>query len=112
MQAHIEMLDELIVKGVTVDRNEPDRTNGITWRVTFLDDPPAEPLDFAIEVDTVGEYLLDGTLLPSDDITITMRGDGELFDTCVGNHVVPDKALDPGQLYYARVFAENEIGFS
>jgi hypothetical protein len=112
MQAHIEMLEDIVFKGVSVDRDEPDTTNGLTWRITFLDDPPAEPLDFTVSLSSNFIYLEDDSLLPDADIEIEMISDGAVSTECVGTHVVPDRALDPGQFYYVRVFAENEIGFS
>jgi hypothetical protein len=45
--------------------------------------------------------------------TITKLKDGVVYPACTGTVVVPfDRALSPGQYYYARVFAINDIGYS
>ena len=109
LQSKFEMLS-IIHKGVTVDRDEPDSTNGITWRVTFLDDSPAEPFNFAIDVETNQIRLLSGKIAPDIKIVSVIRG--KVHSTCVGSHIVPDKSLNIGQAYYARVFAQNQLGYS
>merc|ERR1711871_77928 len=109
VQAAINAISDIAPAGVSVDRDEPDTTNGITWRVTFLDDSPAEPLDFKLEMADLRVKTLSGADATAQ---IAIDNDGEVFSSCVGQFVVPDKALSPGQFYYARVFAENEVGFS
>jgi len=110
MQSKFEMLTDIIRKGVTVDRDEPDSTNGITWRITFLDDSPAEPFNFEIDVDTNQITLLSGKIAPDFKPVLIRRG--KVHSTCVGSHIVPDKSLNIGQEYYARVFAQNQLGYS
>lgn len=109
MQAAINAISDIAPAGVNVDRNEVDRMNGITWRVTFLDDSPAEPLDYKLEMHDFQVKTKSGSSALN---SVTIKNDGEVFSSCVGSHIVPDKALDPGQFYYTRVFAENEVGFS
>jgi len=111
IESKLELLSEAIVKGVEVERDEfPDATNGYTWRVTFLDDAPAEPYDYVLSLAENNVLTLSGR---SANIHIGLVVDGETYTTCTGTHVVPaDKSLTLGEYYYARVFAYNSIGFS
>ena len=112
MQAKIESIPEAVIKGVSVDRDEPDITNGVTWRVTFLDDAQLGALNFDIE-----ETLNTNTLITQSGaqaiVTVSNLLDGVTYPVCEGTHEVPAaKALANGQYYYARVFALNDIGYS
>jgi len=110
MEAKIESIPEAVVNGVTVDRDDPDIYNGVTWRVTFLDDSLPGTLNFDIAVLSNNVKTIGGTLA---DIVVKNLVKGETYTNCVGTHQVPkDKALANGQYYYARVFAYNEIGYS
>merc|ERR1711988_718500 len=109
IQAAVSALSDIAPAGVSVDRSDVDSRNGLTWRITFLDDSPAEPLDFKVEMNQFEVRTTNDNLAT---YSVSINNDGEVFSSCVGNHIVPDKALDPGQFYYARVFAENEVGFS
>jgi hypothetical protein len=112
MQSKFESIPEAVVKGVSVDRDEPDIYNGVTWRVTFLDNALVGALNFNLiltpgsnQVKTVGGN--------DAQVTVTNLLTGVTYPTCEGTHEVPtDKALASGQPYYARVSALNEIGYS
>jgi hypothetical protein len=107
LQFKIESLGALI-NGVTVDRDEPDQFNGITWRLTFLDLFYSGSLDVAIANNNITTK--NGN--PAN-LTITKIVDESVYSDCTGTHIVSsDKALTVGQLYFARVFATNEVGFS
>jgi len=98
------------VKGVEVDRDVPDIYNGITWRVTFLDDSPSGTNNFKLT-----SYWNNVTLQSGNTagLSVTKLHDGEKYSTCTGTHEVPkDKVLSNGQYYYARVFAINDVGYS
>merc|ERR1711871_928203 len=109
VESKIEMLG-LTPAGVKVERDVVfDSLNGVTWRITFLDDSPENPLDFTLSVGENNLKLDDGN---QAGLTITHIADGQVYPTCTGNQVVPsDKTLQMGQLYHARVSAINEIGF-
>jgi len=110
MQAKIQMLTDIVASGVNVDRDEPDISNGIKWRITFLDDSPEDPNNFKISLAFNNVTTLSGNY---SSITFKTIHSGKVYPACVGSHIVPgDKALDNGQYYYARVFAENEVGYS
>jgi hypothetical protein len=101
--------------GVQVERDTAmSTTNGATWRVTFLDDSPANPNDFSITLGTNTLTTQGGTTGDAaTTITVTIKSDGLVYDACTGDKVVPgDKPLQMGQQYFARVSAMNEIGFS
>jgi hypothetical protein len=111
MESKLEALSEAILKGVEVDRDGPDESNGFTWRVTFLDNSPNEPYDFVLSVSS-HELWTESSLL-AGTVDVRRLVNGETYSSCTGSHVVPgDKALTLNQLYYARVFAYNSIGFS
>jgi hypothetical protein len=111
MQAKLETFTDAITEGVNVIRTGPDSGNGYTWRVTFLDDSPTDPYDFALalhESNLVGN----GTFNNEPDVVVTQLVDGEVYDTCTGSQVVPSSGgLDMGQYYYARVVAINTVGY-
>jgi len=112
MQAKLESIPEALVLGVSVDRDEPDIYNGVTWRVTFLDNSLVGNLNFDLAL-TDGSNSLTTVSGAAASVTVTNLLNGETFATCEGTHEVPtDKALANGQYYYARVFALNEIGYS
>jgi hypothetical protein len=110
MESKIELLG-LTPTGVKVERDILfDSKNGVTWRITFLDDSPENPLDFTLSLGS-NEVLLDDYTTKAD-IAITHKSDGQVYPECTGKQVLPaDKTLQMGQLYYARVSAINEIGF-
>jgi len=60
MQAKLNALSELLTLGVNVDRDEPDAYNGMTWRITFLDDSGVGPLNFNLQV--AFDYFIGQTL--------------------------------------------------
>jgi hypothetical protein len=98
--------------GLTVERDEAIHpTNGMTWRVTFLDDSPANPDDFHLSVvDESAMTTQDGTSVA--DVDVQIKSDGVVYEACTGDLVFPeDKTLQEGQLYYARVSAINEVGY-
>merc|ERR1711988_1195061 len=111
MQAKLETFSDAITEGVNVIRTGPDSENGYTWRVTFLDDSPDDPYDFALalhESNIVGN----GTFNNEPDVEVTQLVNGEVYDTCTGSQVVPSSGgLDMGQYYYARVSAINTVGY-
>eukprot|EP01041_Mallomonas_annulata_P013492 gene13492-28608_t len=110
VESKLEMLTEAVKAGVSVDRDEPDNTNGVVWRITFLDDSPSDPYNYELSVNS-------SNLLTSSNqqgiVTVTKLVEGKVFTSCTGSHVVPtEKSLANGQYYYGRVFAINEVGFS
>eukprot|EP01006_Ploeotia_vitrea_P019132 TRINITY_DN51250_c0_g1_i1.p1 TRINITY_DN51250_c0_g1~~TRINITY_DN51250_c0_g1_i1.p1 ORF type:complete len:1150 (+),score=94.29 TRINITY_DN51250_c0_g1_i1:293-3451(+) len=112
VQSKLQMIRNVFTKGVSVDRDDPSTSNGVTWRVTFLDDAIPAPNDYTLTLtpDSSTVMTKDG---PRITPTITQLVTGELYSGCTGTHQVPnDKALANGQFYYARVFAINEIGYS
>jgi len=112
IQSKLEMIPQALVLGVDVDRTVPDSTNGVTWRVTFLDNSPNGPQNFKLAVATGSNSVTTASGL-SANITITKLLDGVNYLTCTGTTTVPpDKALSNGQYYYSRVFAINEVGYS
>ena len=108
MQSKLQMLSDLIIDGVSVQRDAtPDNLNGYTWRVTFLDPTPSSALDFNIAV--LSNSLLGG----NGTVTVTKLQAGTSYSACTGTQIVPQTAfLTTGQYYYARVFAINSVGFS
>ena len=112
MEAKLETFSDAITEGVNVIRTGPDSTNGYTWRVTFLDDAPTDPYDYALalqETNLVGN----GTFNNVPDVEVTQLVDGEVYSSCTGSQVVPSTGgLDMGQYYYARVVAVNTMGYS
>jgi len=112
MQSKLESIPEALIAGVKVDRDDPDRYNGVVWRVTFLDDSLPGSLNFFLDVAADSNKLttLSGR---TANVTVTSLVVGETYSKCVGTVQVPEgKALASGQPYYARVFAYNEIGYS
>merc|ERR1719321_1998574 len=95
MQSKFELIPDMISMGVKVDRDAPTTRNGVTWRVTFLNQSPAGNNNFEVLTDT---ELVSGV---------------EYTNSCVGTHQVPTSgALVSGQYYWARVFAINALGSS
>jgi len=112
VQKKIEALDELVTKGVNVIRTGPDHGNTFTWRVTFLDDSPPNPLDYQLTLasssltSTAGSYAI-------TSVSLFMEVDGITYTACTGTLVAPSVGgLVQGREYYARVFAYNSIGYS
>ena len=102
-----------IVEGVTVERVGPDADNGFEWRVTFLDDSPAEPYDYALAVKSQSLTATNSSGGSATRVIVTQVEDGESYAPCTGSLVVPSSgALVNGEYYYARVFAYNQIGYS
>jgi hypothetical protein len=113
VQSKLHMIRDVFTKGVAVDRDAtPTATNGVVWRVTFLDDAIPAPNDYALSAPTADITLR--TLKGSKGkVTVTQKVIGQVYSGCTGTHTVPnDKALANGQFYYARVFAVNEVGYS
>jgi hypothetical protein len=124
MQAKLETIGDAIQQGVNVIRTGPTVSNGYTWRVTFLDDSPAAPFDYALTLAENGLYGNSSShhgegLYGSDysdvnrpDITITQLKEGEVYGACTGSHVVPKEGgLVTGTEYFARVVAINNVGY-
>jgi len=110
IESKLEMLTEAVSLGVSVDRDEPDSTNGVAWRVTFLDPSPADPYNYLLELNTSSLVTASGA---EGTVTVTQLVPGEVFTSCTGTRVIPtDKTLSNGQYYYARVFAINSVGYS
>lgn len=110
MQSKFEMIPNVFVRGVQVDRDQPSGTNGATWRVTFLDKSPAGPNDFTVTLVSSSLLTLGNQ---AGSVTITRLVAGTVYSGCTGIHQVPQtQVLTSGQYYYARVFAVNEIGYS
>jgi len=113
VQSKLHLIPGIFSKGVGVDRDAtPSATNGVTWRVTFLDDAVPAPYDYALSV-TQGSNRLKTESGANATVTVTRVVIGEVYNDCTGTHKIPnDKALALGQYYYARVFALNAIGYS
>lgn len=118
MQAKLETIDEAIDVGVNVIRTGPTSENGYTWRVTFLDDSPAAPFDYAIALHENNLYGNASTFTTSradskgTDVTITQLKEGKVHSTCTGSQIVPSEGgLVTGTEYFARVVAINNIGY-
>eukprot|EP01041_Mallomonas_annulata_P013627 gene13627-28942_t len=110
VESKLEMLSQAIKAGVAVDRDEPDSTNGMVWRITFLDDSPPDPYNFNLGVNASFLQTAKGNV---GTVSITQLAVGKVFSSCTGSQTVPtDKALTNGQYYYGRVFSVNEVGFS
>jgi hypothetical protein len=124
MQAKLETISDAISQGVNIIRTGPTSSNGYTWRVTFLDDSPAAPFDYALSLaenglfgnssTRVGEQLYgsDYSNRHQPDVTITQLKEGEVYGACTGSHVVPKEGgLVTGTEYFARVVAINNVGY-
>ncbi|RYG69809.1 fibronectin type III domain-containing protein, partial [archaeon] len=112
MQAKFQSLNQAVFNGVKVDRNEPDEMNGVTWRITFLDDSLPGSLNFDLSL-TPGSNQVVTQSGAEAMVTVTELVVGETFSACTGRFEVPgSKSLAVGRIYYARVFAINEVGYS
>mmetsp|Transcript_27723 Transcript_27723/g.39368 ORF Transcript_27723/g.39368 Transcript_27723/m.39368 type:complete len:1805 (+) Transcript_27723:293-5707(+) len=112
IQSKLESIPEALTLGVSVDRNPPDASNGIIYRVTFLDASLKGSLNFDLSVTANSQQLVTASGA-AGTVTVTKLSDGVAYSNCVGTHTVPaDKALATGMYYFARVFAVNEIGYS
>jgi len=110
IQAKLQMIPEALTLGVDVDRSLPDASNGLLWRVTFLDPSPSGPLNWNLRA--VGNHLKTASGARAN-VTVTQLVSGLIYPNCTGTFVIPpDKTLTSGQYYYARVFAINEVGYS
>ena len=114
MELKIESIPEVVTAitgGVTVDRDGPDAYNGMVWRVTFLDNAyTSQALDFDV---TLASNAVRTKLNNLASISITRLISGQTYTSCVGTFTVPQgQTLANGQLYYARVLAENKQGYS
>jgi len=110
VQSKFELIPEALIAGVDVDRDTPDQTNGVTWRVTFLDSSPVGSLNYAVAVSGNQLKTLSGA---TANISVALLIAGQNYLSCTGTFQVPqDKALANGQSYYSRVFALNEVGYS
>merc|ERR1711967_200637 len=84
MQAKLETISDAISSGVNVIRTGPTSENGYTWRVTFLDDSPAAPFDYAIALHENNLYGNASTFTISradskgTDVTITQLKEGKV----------------------------------
>jgi len=112
VQSKLEMIPEALIKGVRVDRDEPDIYNGVNWRVTFLDDSPVGSLNFALTV-TPGSNTIVTASGANPAVIVKKISDGFVNPKCTGaQEVPPDKPLATGQFYFGRVYAINEVGYS
>jgi hypothetical protein len=114
MQSKFELIPDLLSMGVKVDRDAPTITNGVTWRVTFLDQSPAGANNFNVAVNSASLTVADVVENNPNLVTVTELVAGEEYiSSCVGTHQVPSSgALVTGQNYWARVFAVNALGMS
>jgi hypothetical protein len=112
IQSKFQSIPEAVFNGVTVDRVGPDTTNGVIWRVTFLDDSQPGSLNFALSV-TPGSNTLTTSSGATAVVNVTELVKGVSYSACTGSFEIPgSKALSVGHIYYARVFAINEVGYS
>ena len=112
MESKFEMIPEALSVGVNVDRTSPDLYNGVTWRVTFLDNSYPGALNFKLAV-TPGSNQLKTLKGNTANIDVIELVSGQSYSQCAGQFVVPNGVtLSSGQPYYARVFAYNDIGYS
>jgi hypothetical protein len=111
IQSKLESIPEALSLGVSVDMNKPDITNGMTWRITFLDPSPTNALqNYKLSVNSNQVTTVSGA---QANITVTQLVTGQNYGACTGTFQVPPaQALNNGNNYYARVFAVNEIGYS
>jgi hypothetical protein len=114
VEGKFEMIADALTLGVDVDRDEPDNLNGVTWRVTFLDQSPAGANNFNVAVNSASLTVDDEIVNNPNLVTVTELVAGEEYiSSCVGTHQVPSSgALVTGQNYWARVFAVNALGMS
>jgi len=94
-------------KGVIVNRDTEDYTGGVKWRVTFLDDNM--DISLTVSENAVVSSSINGIVNVTTDLIVSGVDYG---DCTVTKNVPKEKELTIGQLYYARVFAINEVGFS
>merc|ERR1711871_1787840 len=52
VQTKFQLIADALTLGVDVDRDDPDNLNGVTWRVTFLDNSPDGALNFDVTTAT------------------------------------------------------------
>ena len=111
VQTKFQLIADALTLGVDVDRDDPDNFNGVTWRVTFLDNSPDGALNFDVTTATTSLVTASGA---SASVTVTELVEGVDYTTsCTGTQQVPvAQALVSGQYYYARVFAKNSVGYS
>lgn len=111
VQGKFEMIADALTLGVDVDRDAPDSLNGVTWRVTFLDNSPDGALNFDVTVATNALKTFSGA---AASVTVTELVEGvDYTASCTGTQQVPvSQALVSGQYYYSRVFAKNSVGYS
>jgi hypothetical protein len=118
MQSKFELIPDLLSVGVRVDRDKPDDQNGVTWRVTFLDDSLAGNLNFGVALNSnnlITQTGYNGAASgATGSISVTEKVAGQKYTaSCVGTQEVPmSGALVSGQYYWARVFAVNALGMS
>ena len=117
MQSKFELIPDMLSVGVQVDRTSPTSKNGVTWRVTFLDQSKQGALNFGVSLNSKALIVEDSSgtdRSSSGSVTITKLLDGVQYTaSCVGTHQIPTiGALVTGQSYYARVFAKNGVGYS
>jgi hypothetical protein len=114
MQSKFELIPDMLSMGVKVDRDAPTITNGVTWRVTFLDQSPAGANNFNVAVNSATLTVNGAETTSANFVTVTELVAGEEYtSSCVGTHQVPSSgALVTGQYYWARVFAVNALGMS
>jgi len=108
----------LVPGGVAVDRDEiSSTTNDIVWRVTFLDVPLATN-DYSLSVHsssllTLSDFAGGSPYSTSGSAVVSRIVDSVVYGTCTGSKVVGESTpLNPGSVYFARVTAENDVGFS
>jgi len=111
VQGKFEMIADALTLGVDVDRDDPDNLNGVTWRITFLDNSPDGALNFDV---TVASEALKTASNSAASVAVTELVEGiDYITSCTGTQQVPvSQALVSGQYYYARVFAKNSVGYS
>jgi len=103
MQSKMNALDTL-TEGVEVSRRDLGKGKYI-WSITFLDTDDADDFELSVAHSNLTSN--------SSSIVVEQIQSGDAHDACTGEMVVPsDGGLVKGQLYYARVFALNTIGYS
>lgn len=112
IESKLQNIPDALMLGVEVNRQGPDSTNGYTWAVTFLDQALPGATNFVLAAVPSGSALITKNGNPGE-LTITRLMDGSINPVCTGIKQVPAaQTLTIGQLYYSRVFAINEVGYS
>merc|ERR1711988_162291 len=111
MQSHLQAISG--VGQVKVSRSN-GASGSFTWTVTFQSD--GDDFIIADNVNAAPDYRLleaDGLTAATGKISAVKKIPGQVWPECKGTRNAPtDALLTQGQLYYARVFAYNRLGYS